>query len=300
VIIEGTKHGSAAKLAGYLLKGKKGGSVRLVEITGSVTGDLQEALTDWEQCGRLLSKGRRILLHTYIRIRDRETLTADRWREVTEKLETALGLTGCARAVVAHEEGIRGTHLHVVWSRLRPDETLAPLHHDRRQFHAVARWAEEEYGLSPVTSQKTEHRRLKDRDIKALKGRGMTSGHLQKILLKAWNTTTDGNAFRAALDDEDILILKGDRRDYVIDVGGLKMNPVRLLPGVTGAEFRARLEGVDMLRETPAARELRGRRARSMATEQINRHLANDEQNKPPKSGFNRTRRRPAPEIGSG
>ena len=284
MIIEGGKHGSAKNLGRYLTR--DGAGYRLIDLRGSATKDLINAFKDWEFMGRSLTRGCQVLYHTYLRLPDHETLTPEEWQAVTEKLETALGLSGCARAVVAHDEGIRGTHLHVVWSRLRSDETLAPLSYDRKQFHAVARWAEQEYGLSTVSSQRNETKRLRDRDIKALKGRGMAADRLQKILLKAWNTTTDGNGFRAALGEYDLLILKGDRRDYVIDVDGFKMNPVRLLPGVTAAEFRARLEGVDMLRETPSAQQLRGRRANNMAIDQINRHLANDEQNKPPKTGF--------------
>ena len=62
----------------------------------------------------------------------------------------------------------------------------------------------------------------------------------------------------------------------MIDVDGLKMNSVRLMPGVKAAEFRSRLQALDLLRETPPARELRGRKAYRLASSQIDGQLAND------------------------
>jgi hypothetical protein len=291
VIIEGGKHGSGQNLGRYLLR--PGTNAELVEIRGS-TGDLAQTLTDWETVARTLSKGQRVLYHAYARIPENERLTAQQWHQLAAQLEQNLGLEDCPRALVMHDEtssgGRKGKHLHMVWSRLRPDETLAPLHHDRRQFHITARWAEETFNLTPIAARPKRSKTIRDRDIKALKGRNMPADQLQKILLKAWNSTTDGHGFRQALDDHEILLLKGDRRDYVIDVEGFKMNPVRLMPGVNAAEFRARLEGLDMLRETPEAQQVRGRKARQLARDQIDRHLANDEQNKPPKRGWRKVR----------
>jgi hypothetical protein len=286
VIIEGSTHGDASNLAAYLLAKRKGGTSSVIEITGSATQNLAEALADWELMARALTKGKNALYHTYIRLRDHERLLPQQWFETVDQLEKNLGLSGQPRAIVEHREGNRGTHLHIVWSRLRANETLAPMHHDRREFHAVARWAEEKFELAAVSSTPTKTRRVSNRDIKAVKGRGMAMDELRKTVVRAWNTTRSGEEFRLALMEDELLLLKGDRRDFVIDAEGYKMNPVRLLEGVTAAAFRERMKGTELSFDHPTAAPVRGAKARNLTRSQIDRHLANDEAGKPAKSGF--------------
>ena len=283
MIIEGGTHGHGLKLARYLLR--PGSQAALLELRGA-TGTLAQSLTDWEVTARTLTKGQRVLYHAYARLPDHERLTLEEWHQCATRLERNLGLEGCPRALVMHDEGRQGKHLHMVWSRLREDETLAPLHYDRRQFHATARWAEATFDLTPIAARPAQKRAVSDRDVKALKGRDMEADALQRIVREAWDTTSDGPGFRRALEAQDILLMKGDRRDHVIDVDGLKLNPVRLLPGVTAAAFRARLDGVNVLKEKLETQQLRGRKARQLARDQIDRHLANDEAGKPAKRGW--------------
>lgn len=290
MIIEGGKHGCARNLARYLERPEA--KARLLDLRGSVTDQLGAALSDWETAARLTTKGHRPLYHAYIRILDGETLTPGQWLETVEKLETGLGLAGHSRAIIAHGEG-SGIHLHVVWTRLQDGGALAPMRYDRRQFHAIARWAEAEFGLLPTTAKGTT-RRVSNRDIKAIKGRGTSADEIRKITTQAWRTTTTGEELRLALLEHDLLLVKGDRREFVLDVDGYKINPVRLLDGVTAAEFRERMQGVEVSPDHPPASTHRGRKAHSLARSQIDRHLANDEINKPPKRGFNQLKKHSA------
>jgi hypothetical protein len=285
VIIEGSTHGDASNLSAYLLKKRKGGTSSVIEITGSATQNLAEALADWEVIARSLTKGKNVLYHAYIRLRDHERLLPQQWFETVDQLEKNLGLSGQPRAIVEHGEGRKGTHLHIVWSRLRENEILAPMHHDRREFHAAARWAEEKFDLAAVSSTSTKTRRVSNRDIKAVKGRGIAIDELRKTVSRAWNTTHTGEEFRLALMEDELLLLKGDRREFVIDVEGYKMNPVRLLDGVTAAEFQERMKGAELSFDHPTAAPVRGAKARNLTRSQIDRHLANDEVNKPVKRG---------------
>jgi hypothetical protein len=290
VIIEGSTHGDASNLAAYLLAKRKGGTSSVIEITGSATQNLTETLADWELMARALTKGKNVLYHVYIRLRDHERLLPQQWFETVDQLEKNLGLSGQPRAIVEHREGTKGTHLHIVWSRLSANETMAPMHHDRREFHAVARWAEEKFELAAVSSTPknslAKTRRVSNRDIKAVKGRGIAIDELRKTVARAWHTTRSGEEFRLALMEDELLLLKGDRRDFVIDVEGYKMNPVRLLDGVTAAAFRERMKGAELSFDHPPAAPLRGAKARNLTRSQIDRHLANDEAEKPVKKGW--------------
>lgn len=283
MIVAGGTHGHGLKLARYLLR--PGSQAELLELRGA-TGTLMQSLTDWEATARTLTRGKRVLYHAYARLPDHERLTLEQWHQLAARLEQNLGLEGCPRALVMHDEEGRGRHLHLVWSRLKEDEALAPLHHDRRQLYRAARWAEGAFDLTPIAPEPARAKAIGDRDVKALKGRGMEAEALQRIVREAWTTAADGPGFRRALEAEGILLMKGERRDHVIDVDGLKLNPVRLLPGVTDAMFRERLEGVDVLREKPEAQQLRGRKARQIVWDQVDRHISNDQAEKPAKRGW--------------
>jgi hypothetical protein len=308
MIIEGSTHGNAGNLARYLLRAKPGEKEFLFELRDAASDDLAQALTDWELCGRALTKGRDILMHSYIRLPVGEAMQEAQWHTVIQRLEEKLGLTNCPRAIVGHNSE-KGLHVHVAWSRLDAQtEILAPLHYSRRTFHDVARWAEKEFGLTPVESkpekEQRKNRRMSDREIRAFKDRGIDREKLEKIVRAAWNGTDSGEEMKAMLGALGVEIKPGDRRAWVVEYKGLKMNPVRLLDDVNEAKFRERMKDVDLEKAKEQAREkspvdtMFGRKARHVAQGQIDRNLANDEAVKPPKTGFTKKRHKaPQPRL---
>lgn len=297
MIIKGGKHNNAGNLARYLLRCKEGEKAFLMDIRESVTENITEALTDWEIAGRSLTKGDAVLYHSYIRLPKGEAMHEAQWFETIQRLEEQLGLTNCGRAVIGHN-GPDGLHVHIAWSRFDPvTGKLASLSNDRKAHHEIARAAEKEFGLAPVESKPERiqrKRRLSDREIRALKDRGINEERLQKIVRAAWDATDSGEEMKVMLGALGANIQRGDRRDFVIEYKGLKMNPVRLLDDVNTAQFRDRMKDAEFEkeREKPPGESLFGRKARQTLQQQFDNSIANDMAHQPAKSGFRKKRRR--------
>jgi hypothetical protein len=254
MIIKGIEHNNAGNLARYLLSVKENEQPSLWELRDSASDDLADSLTDWELIGRCKTKGSKILYHSHIRLCDGESLNEAQWRETIQSLEQKLGFTNCPRAIVGHHNFENGLHVHIVWSRFDPSQkSLVKLSNDHQHHHSVAREAEKEYGLRPAVEPQKENtprkRRVSDRNLQAIKERGGDKERLAKLLQAAWATTDSGQEMRAMLKSLKVELLPGDRRDWVVEYRGLKLNPVRLLADVNTAKFRERMQDVNLAAE---------------------------------------------------
>jgi hypothetical protein len=306
MIIKGTEHSSARNLARYLLTAKENETCRLWEIRDSASDALAKSLSDWEMIGHCKTKGSKILYHAHIRISDDERMNEAQWYETIAKLEEHLGFTNCPRAIVSHEHSQKGLHVHIVWSRYDPTRTaLVKLSNDHQEHHRVARQAEKDYGLRPVVAPVNDNtrrkRRLSDREVHAIKERGSSREQLTKLLQAAWNSTDSGEELRAMLKSLKIELIPGDRRDWVVQYKGMKLNPVRLLPDVNTAGFRQRMQDVDLETESRKQREAEAvkrtfrRKAQVLMKQDIETALKSGPE---PQSGFRKvSRRAPQPKL---
>jgi len=307
VIIDGNAHTHAGNLARYLLRSKDGERVDLIETRGSATDDLTQTLTDWEAIGRATTGGENILYHSWLRLDKGERLHPAQWAKTIQTLEEKLGLTNCPRAIVTHTSEGGEAHYHVVWSRVDPEQRpLVKLSNSARKSIHVAREAEREFGLRelrPVdTTRKEKLSTPTKKEVRALKDRGASKDRLEKIVQAAWRACDTGQEMIEMLRALKVEIKPGDRRDWVVEYAGVKMNPVRLLEGVNQAQFRERMMDIDLeaerernkAKERDGANILRRKSADRLVQGQIDGTIANDENNKPAKSGF-RLKRHKAP-----
>ena len=265
MIIKGTEHNSARNLSRYLLAEKANETCRLWELRDSASDALSKSLTDWELIGRCKTKGSKILYHAHIRLCDGERMNEGQWHATIESLEQKLGFTNCPRAIVGHEHAQKGLHVHIVWSRYDQErQRLVTLGNDHQHHHGVARQFEKQYGLRPsvdpakaipANDNKRRKRRLSDREVRAIKDRGIDREQLEKRVQAAWAATDSGEEMRAMLKALKIELVPGDRRDWVVEYKGLKLNPVRLLPDVNAASFRKRMQDIDLGAEKQKQRE---------------------------------------------
>ena len=260
MIIKGTEHNSARNLSRYLLTQKANEICRLWELRDSASDALSKSLSDWELIGRCKTKGSKVLYHAHIRLCDGEQMNEGQWHATIEALEQKLGFTNCPRAIVGHEHAQKGLHVHIVWSRYDQERGgLVKLGNDHQHHHSVARQFEKQYGLrpavAPANDNKRRQRRLSDREVRAIKERGTDREQLTKLLQAAWAATDSGEEMRAMLKALKIEMVPGDRRDWVVEYKGLKLNPVRLLPDVKTASFRKRMQDVDLETEKQKQRE---------------------------------------------
>jgi len=260
MIIKGSEHNSARNLSRYLLTEKANETCRLWELRDSASDTLSKSLTDWELIGRCKTKGSKVLYHAHIRVCDDERMNEAQWHATIEALEQKLGFANCPRAIVAHEHAQKGLHVHIVWSRYDQERrALVNLGNDHQHHHSVARQFEKQYGLrpavAPANDNKRRQRRLPDREVRAMKERGGDREQLAKLLKAAWESTDSGEEMRAMLKALKIEMVPGDRRDWVVEYKGQKINPVRLLPDVRAARFRERMKDVDLEAEKQKQRE---------------------------------------------
>ena len=307
MIIKGNEHDNAGNLARYLLTAKENETPFVMELRDTASDDLTDTLTDWEAIGRCKSKGEKILYHAHIRLCDGETLHETQWLKMIDELEQQLGFTNCPRAIIGHDNTEKGFHVHIVWSRLDPTKKpLVQLGNDHEKHHRIARASEKEFGLKPAVEPGKEReprrgKRLSDREIRALKDRGINKDKLLKTVRAAWDGTDSGEEMRAMLGALGVEIVPGKSRDWVVEYKGLKMNPVRLLDDVNEAKFRDRMKDVDLeqakeqAREKSPAEAVFGRKARATMQGQFNGTVANDQAERPPKTGF-RTKKHSAPQ----
>jgi hypothetical protein len=280
MIIKGSEHNSARNLSRYLLTEKANETCRLWELRDSASDALSKSLADWERVGRSKTKGSKVLYHAHIRVCDGERMSEGQWHATIEALEQKLGFSNCPRAIVGHEHAQKGLHVHIVWSRYDQERrTLVRLSNDHQHHHSVARAFEKQYGLRPAVAPTNDNtrrkRRLADREVRAMKERGSDREHLTKLLQAAWTATDSGEEMRAMLKALKIEMVPGDRRDWVVEYKGLKLNPVRLLPDVKTAEFRARMQDVNLeaekqkQREADAVKETFRRKAKQLVKDEI-------------------------------
>lgn len=262
MIIKGSEHNNARNLSRYLLTEKVNETCRLWELRDSAADSLAKSLADWEMIGRCKTKGSKILYHAHIRLADGEQMNEAQWYATIERLEQKLGFTHCPRALVAHDNAQKGMHVHIVWSRYDAERrALVKLGNDHQEHHRVAREAEKEYGLRPAVTHAPANdntrstRRLSDRQVRAIKERGSDRERLEKILRAAWEATDSGEEMRAMLKALKVELVPGDRRDWVVEYKGLKLNPVRLLPDVKTAKFRERMKDLNIESEKEKQRE---------------------------------------------
>jgi hypothetical protein len=144
------------------------------------------------------------------------------WFYCAVRREKELGFAGQGRAVVFHHLRNGDSHMHVVWSRIDPANMRAidpGLYKNRlkeicreleRELHLTrvssvrAPYDEEE--KSPVTRNEFEQaRRLQTRleDVRA-------------SIRECWNRSDNGYSFAAALEEKELALARGDRRDFVI------------------------------------------------------------------------------------
>ena len=133
MIIKGGSRSGPKQLAAHLLRTDTNETVRILDDTYSVSGDLTEALVDMQTL-TMAVRGTKGLYHANIDPEAHYEMTDEQWFRAVDVLEKELGLDGQPRVVVMHEKKER-QHLHVVWAhtdmeqlKLRSDSMNYPAH----------------------------------------------------------------------------------------------------------------------------------------------------------------------------
>jgi hypothetical protein len=222
------------------------------ELRGVAAEDLRGALLEMEAVASG-SRTTKPFYHASINTRADERLTEEQRTHAIDRLEEKLGLSGQPRVVVVHEKEGR-EHCHIVWSRIDLDRMRAISDsHNYRKHEEVARDLEREFGHERVQGAHAE-RDGKDRPDRTPSheemlqaDRGAVSPDEAKALVtELWRRTDSGQSFRAALEERDWILARGDRRDFVVvDPHGGTHSLARRVEAAKAKDIRARMADVD-------------------------------------------------------
>lgn len=261
MIARGQIHSSGPKLAAYLTTGKEGERAELVELRGVLAEDIRGAFADLQNIAAL-TKAEKPFFHAHIRLPDDERLTREQWLVVADRMEKALGFAGQSRAVAFHRSDTHGDHLHVAWNRIDLDTMKAI---DPGLFalkmRDEARKLEVEFGLRRLSNEPRADRltkAAKQGEFEQAQRLNTDLDALRNGIRQAWNASDNGPSLAAALEQQGMILARGDRRDFVvIDAAGGEHALGKRVCGVTAGEVRQRLGGEEFKRGLPTVAEAR-------------------------------------------
>lgn len=247
MIAKGTPHGDGRYLARYLARDSKGNErAELGELRGFAVDNIFDAFA----LGQLQAQGTRCenpFFHVQVRTPKHEELTRGQWQKIADRLEQRLGFDDQPRAIVFHmKDGHE--HMHVAWLRIdaETNRALDPGLY-KNKLKQACRELEIEMGLERVRN----HRDSEDRTQAPLRKEFEQARRLKTDLRSiregirtAWDASDDAKSFVAALGDQNLILARGDRRDFVVvDARGGEHALGKRICGVTAGKVSERLGG---------------------------------------------------------
>jgi hypothetical protein len=269
MIAKGNLHAHGAKLAAYLTTGKEGERAELVELRGFAADNIRDAFTDVEIQSKA-TRSTKPFFHSYIRLPDGEVLTSEQWHLVADRIEKRLGFEDQPRAVAFHHGPDGESHMHIAWSRIDTSDPEQMRAIDpglyKNKLKEVCRSLESDLDLTKVKNERDvdDKTRAAGRDeFEEARRLGTDLKDIRNTIRACWEQSDTGQAFAAALDQQGLILARGDKRDFVIvDHEGGQHALSKRITDATAAVTRARMADVDRasLPDIDAARELQAER----------------------------------------
>lgn len=265
MIIKGGSRSGPKWLGRHLTRVDTNERVHVMELQ-SPHADLTEAFRDWQVITEG-TRGFKGLYHANIDPAMDYAMTHDQWWRCVEVLERELGLEGQPRAIVLHEKHGR-EHLHVVWSRA--DTATMTLRSDSHNYLAHERASfvlEQEFGHEMVPGKHAKRDRDRQSDMpraevshdewQQAERSGVDHRARKAQITQLFEASDSGPAFKAALEDAGYVLVRGDKRGFVLlDTDGRAHSLSRQLPDVKAADLRAFMVEID-LESLPSVKEAR-------------------------------------------
>lgn len=248
MIAKAYTHNSGRRLARYLMRAEEGERVELLELRGFASDDIHEAFQSIDVMV-LATKGEKPMFHVAVRNPAGEHLTNEQWLQVADRIEAKLGFTGQPRGMAFHiDEATGDRHLHIGWSRI-DEETMTlkcPAFYKLR-LKEVCRELESEFGLRILDNDRKNPGMAPNRaEFEQAKRLGIDLEAVRAKIVESWQQSDNGHSFRAALEDNSLLLVRGDRRAFVVldEKNGIHALGQRLL-GVKAADVKAHCADLD-------------------------------------------------------
>jgi len=253
VVNKGKSVAGAARLADHIKRTDTNERMEVKEIRGVAAEEMKEAFREMEAVATGCPNCKKPFYHASINTRADERLTDGQRAQAIDRLETELSLTDQPRVVVVHEKEGR-EHCHIVWSRIDSERMRAISDsHNYRKHELVAREMEREFGHERVQGAHIERdgkarpeRAASHKEHQQAARTGIKPQAAREQLTALWRSTDSAESFKAALEERDWMLARGDRRDFVaIDKHGGVHSLSRRIEGATAKDIRARFAGVD-------------------------------------------------------
>lgn len=250
MIAKGTQHDSGGRLAAYLTRAKDGETAQLFQLRGFGTNtNIKDAFRDVHVIAEG-TKAEQPFFHVQVRLPEREKLPRSQWEQTADRIERMLGLNDQPRAIVFHIDKQTGEeHMHVAWSRIDADKLKAiPLPYFKDRLKKLSRELELHFGLTQVTSHRNSEIQYAPTKAEEQQARrlGTDIHKIRETIRHCYETSDCGRSFQSALAEHEMILAKGDQRDYLVidELGGMHALGKRLL-GATAAQVRNRLADLD-------------------------------------------------------
>lgn len=150
-----------------------------------------------------------------------------------------MGLDEHEALIVAHQDEPQ-KHVHVIVNRVHPITGKAgDVRNSKRKFSDFAHEYELEHGKI-YCLQREQNQQKREQ--------GKLSRYHDPSIVKAWESSDNGQSFATALKKDGYTLARGRKRLVVVDPHGKKHNPVRHLEGVKAKDFNARISDLDQSR----------------------------------------------------
>jgi hypothetical protein len=234
MIAKGNPHNNGAKLASYLITGKRGERAELWELRGFASDNIEDAFRSVHVIAEA-TKAEQPFFHVQVRNPTGEEVTRDVWEQIAKRIESKLGLTGQPRAIAFHIEEANGhEHMHIAWSRI-DEETLTAKHMPfyKTRLKEVSRELEIKFGLTQVPNEREsaiKYAPTRDEDEQARR-LGVNIHDARQTIRNCYEQSDCGASFQAALEHEGLILAQGDRRGFVVidHAGGIHALGKRIL-----------------------------------------------------------------------
>ena len=224
MILYASQRGRSAELALHLLNGEQNEHVSVHDIRGFVSNDLAEALKE----AYAISRGTRckqFLFSLSLNPPEYADVPIEDFEAAIEEIEKRLALVGQPRIIVFHEKNGR-RHCHAVWSRIDADKLVAiRMSHFKRKLMETSRLLYLKHGWKmPKGMEKGQPRtplHLTREEYRQAVRLAEDPQAMKSLFKTAWERSDSKETFIHALEEQGLLLARGDRRGYVaIDVKG--------------------------------------------------------------------------------
>lgn len=272
MILYASQRGRSAELALHLLNGDQFDHVTVHEIRGFVADDLPSALRE----AYAISRGtrcRQFLFSVSLNPPEYADVPVEDFEAAIEEIERKVGLVGQPRIVVFHEKNGR-RHCHCVWSRIDAAKlTAVRMSHFKRKLMEVSHVLYLKHGWKlPKGMEKGQPRsplQLTRQEYRQAVRLAEDGEALKSMFKSAWERSDSKETFVRALQEQGMLLAKGDRRGYVaLDIKGGIYSLTRWVD-IGTRDLKARLGPADSLPSIEKAKEYLA----SRMTENLNRFI---------------------------